>query len=508
MKKELSLPDYEVIATPSGYARVRCGVDQYKWQIKFVDSIEDEYTRTCATTCNESGKTSFCIAPTILWHMDTFPGSLVVTTSASNKQIKFQLYPQLKRITGPWDGWVVRDSNEHSVRAPNGSLCVSYSTDDPELIEGFHEWPASQFMAGWTPPPEWEIDDWEFQENVPLLIVVDEAKGVEDVFHDALDRCRPTRLMVASSPGMPIGRLYDYNHSWKKKFLNRDTGEHNLVHISYRDCPHLIENEHKRQQIEEDIEIRGRDDAWVKSSIFGQFAQSGDDMVFDLFKVDAAMSGQVRHYDPTTVRAAVDLSGGTDETVVYVRRGNRAELVFTSHERDATVLVEKLIMQFEKSGFSPSQAHMIRADEGGLGDPICDMLKKRGWDIERIDFSKLMEDTDRYGNKRCSMYFNLARLISKGSVILPRDDILREQLGWQKYKMDERNILWMISKRKMPKSPDRADTVAMLFDEMPPIETFEDLEEMHRRRLSPSLPTEQRLGFEWSENEAEEALFY
>lgn len=508
MNKELILPDYEVIATPSGYARVRCGIDQYLWQQKFVDSVEYEYTRTLAVTCNESGKTSACIAPLIPWHMETFPGSLTVTTSASNKQIKFQLYPQLKRILSGWDGWVVRDSNEHSVRAPNGSYCVSYSTDDPGNIEGFHEWKAPPFMKGWVPPEEWDLGDFQYNEDAPLLIIVDEGKTIAKEFYEALRRCRPTRYVVASSPGPPIGTFYDYSHSLKERFRNPDTGELNIVNVSYKDCPHLLQNEQKLRQIQEDIRDFKRNSSWVRSSIFGEFAQSGENMVFDLEKVDQAMSGMISHYDVQTKRAAIDLSGGGDEICMYVRRGNKAELVFSSHERDATILVDMLIIEFEKQGFTKAQAHFIRADEGGLGDPICDLFRRQGWDIERVDFSSPPNATNRYGNRRAEMFFELAKLIVMGSIILPRDDILRDQLGWQLYKHDDRHLLWMISKREMPRSPDRADTVAMLFHEMPPIEEHEDLEEKHRRRMSPTLPTEQRWGFERADSEEEEALLY
>lgn len=479
---------------PAGEADCRCIM---------VDSKDNSYL---ANDFIVTHNTTICIAALILWHMECFPGCMVVTTSASNKQIGFQLYPALELLRkklGP--GWKIRNStNEHSVKSPHGSVCISYSTDDELKSEGFHVRAVDEFMANWTPPKEWKMKNWTSRTKAPLLMIMDECKGIKDARFDAYDRCRPIRILYASSPGNPIGRFYDLFHRFAPMFKKKD-GTLNLFHATAYDCPHIVEDPQQWNQIQLQIDIRGEKDAWVQSSVFGEFAEAGHNMVFDLFKVDQSMSGTIRQYDESTLRAAVDLSGGGDEQVLYNRRGNKAELVGTWRMRDYYDLTAQLTKEFDKLELRP---HWIRADRGGLGDPICDMMAKAGWDVERMDFGGRPKNPKKYLNVRSEMFFELAQNIAQGHIILPRDDELREQLGWQKYNMDEQQRIVLIPKKQMPRSPDRADTIAMLFYGMTSVNEIMNDHEMRRRMLSPTLPTKARSQFDMAEEEEEEALFY
>ena len=60
------------------------------------------------------------------------------------------------------------------------------------------------------------------------------------------------------------------------------------------------------------------------------------------------------------------------------------------------------------------------------------------------------------------MYFELSNRIKRDEVRLPDDQQLKDQLGWQTYVPSD-GPLKLIPKGRMPGSPGRADTVAMLF---------------------------------------------
>ena len=458
---------YELLSWPSGYASIELKMALYPWQAKVMDTVAAEGSRVSLRTCNESGKTQIVISALVLWHMETFPESLTVTTSGSYRQIVDQLYPALKAYTAKKQGWrILRDTG---VYEPTGSRLVSFSTDDAGRAEGYHEPPRANvlldpgnnmFAAYGVPDETWSklcVND------TSLLMIMDEAKSIDIGIFNAWERCRPTRFIVASSPGAPIGPFYDAFHSQKQRYRR--------FHVSWEQCPHLFERKSKRREILEQVESYGDHHPLVQSMVFGNFAVIGERLVYDLVAVDKAMSGLIPQFGRGAFRAALDLSGGGDETCLYVANGNEARLAASWHEQDTDKLTDYLVTQFFKMRLRPE---WIWADNGGLGSPIIDRLSARGWPINRIDFSGTPNNPKYYRNIRAEMHMELAKRIKNEEVRLPRDETLKEQLGWHQYKIKDDGKMLLDPKDKMPHSPDRADTVAMLFYGMPGADTYEE----------------------------------
>ena len=70
-----------------------------------------------------------------------------------------------------------------------------------------------------------------------------------------------------------------------------------------------------------------------------------------------------------------------------------------------------------------------------------------------------------YENSRAEAYFKLADLVRLGRVSLPDDDVLREELAFCRYDV-ESSPLKLVPKKKLPRSPNRSDALAMLFWEL------------------------------------------
>ena len=492
---ELTLDDYTQMLSPSGYATVRLGWKLYPWQRLAMDPLEKKFSKVGLITCNDSGKTSHVLAGSVIWHMENFPGSMTVTTSGANRQIQFQLYPNFRRICGNWPGWRIIDSNRYSIRAPNGSICVSFATDDPGLAEGFHEPPVQGQWGRWKEIicREWGIKPSDLKEDSSLFMAVDEAKSVPQGIFDAIERCHPTRYLVASSPGLPAGPFFDVFHGHKKRFFDEEAGKYNLIHCDWTMCPHLFDDPPKHREILEQIDSRGGpDDPFIQSMIFGRFAQSDKFMVFDMKSVEKSMSGMNPVYGQGEVRAAVDLSGGGDETCLFLRRGNNCWMDNVWHVRDPNRLCRELISRFEYNELKPE---WITADAGGLGDPICGILEGKGWPVNRLNFGSKPRNGRKYLNVRAEMYFNLAHRMIAGEVRVPRDDMLRDQLSWQIFTIDDCQRIMLRPKKNQPGSPDRADTVAMLYYNMPGVQSYKEETDRRRRALSPTLPLVTQGGF-------------
>ena len=113
----------------------------------------------------------------------------------------------------------------------------------------------------------------------------------------------------------------------------------------------------------------------------------------------------------------------------------------------------------------------VYADNGGLGRIILNNLERKGWPVNRIDFGGSPKNPRWYADVRAEMYFELGDRVRLGEVRLPADSVLKEQLLWHEYKVGD-GPKRLIPKDQMPNSPDRSDTVAMLFYTMRPAEQF------------------------------------
>lgn len=453
--------EYDVMVDPSGYSRVMLNRDPYLWQANCMDSLSGlESTlpaHTALCTPNESGKTSEVITDLIGWHMGTFPGSKTVSTSGTNRQIRHQLYPNLRNILRDVVGWKIRDSNEYSLEAPNGSTCVSFSTDDPGMAEGFHK--IALFDNKYTLGDAFKGIDYDPKDNESLLIIYDEAKTISYEMYEAFERCHATRSLIASTPdhASPSGFFFDCFH--------KDSWRYNLFNIAYKDCPHLVNDPSRIKEREDQIRKYGINHPFIRSMHFGEFPTKGKNTVFDMRKVDMCMtSGHVKHFNSHERRGAVDLSSGGNECPLYIREGNKAHYIKSFYESDAVTLAVELIKEFKRLELRPEN---IVADNGGMGDPTIDVLTRMKWPICRIDFGENPKDGKKYANARSEMYVELSHLIGNLQVILPDDQDLKDQLRCQKYKENDKGQTRLIHKDKLPVSPDRSDTIAMLFYGMP-----------------------------------------
>jgi len=450
---KMAIEGLKALATPSVFVKNVLGVEQYPWQAEITDICCKKGGKAAAVVCNEGGKTSKTVAPTIVAAMQLWPGALVVSTAGVSRQVTDQLVPNLHGLLKEHPSW---RCTKNTVTAPNGSRYIGFATDDAGKFEGWHtpDSPMSgrgeeldELAKSWGHKGKLKLDEKSF-----LLMVLDEAKSIDQGIFDAVERCRPDALLVCSSPGAPMGPFYDCFHSQAAKYKT--------FVVPYTECPHLLEPG-KLAVIEEQIRTLPQD--LVDSMIYAKFPTAGDKMVFDMNKVEVAMSGRLDQWGVER-RGAVDLSGGGDEQPFYVREGNRIihERIF--RERDSTILARMLLEEFRKWELRPE---WIVADNGGIGEAIIDQLGALGWPVGRIDFGGRPKNAKYYRNVRTEMFFELSGRVTAGDVLLNRDGDVKEQFSWQKYKLDEKQKLALRPKEEMPHSPDRADALAMLFYNMP-----------------------------------------
>jgi phage terminase large subunit len=415
----------DVLATPAGFAEGVLGIGLYDWQRALLNELERP-GMISARCCNEAGKTTHLAAPAILWAMALFPGAQVVVTSGAWRQVKYQLFPAIGRFRQKLPGWEIHDT---TIKSPRGSVCVGFSTDDAGLFEGFH------------------VGSGGHRET-PLLIIVDEAKSVDETIFQAIDRCRPTWLFLMSSPGARTGRFYA-SHTTQRS-------HYRAYKIGAELCPHIDAN-----TIKGIVDRYGADHWFVKSSIHAEFSDDGvTGEVIPLTALErclespvAAMKGQ-RH-------AFCDFAAGRDENVLALREGNRVRIVRAWRESNTMAACGEFITMFRQLGLEP---HEVTGDGDGLGAGFLDRMAELGWAIGRFHGGQAATDKVVYMNASAECWGKGAEQIQRRLVHLPKDDAkLIEQLTSRRWKRYSDGRAQLESKEDMRarglNSPDRADAV-------------------------------------------------
>jgi len=323
-------------------------------------------------------------------------------------------------------GW---EFNATDFRAPNGSRCIGFATDDPGKFEGWHA-----------------ID----HQKSPLLMIIDEAKTVKDGIYEAKARCQPTRELLVSSPGGSMGQFY--------KAFGKNSHLYSTHTITAYDCPHI-----SKEWIAEQIDEYGIDHPFIRSMIFAEFMDMGEDgTVIPLGVLERNLNHIQLPKNDGSVHAFCDFAAGGDENVLALRKGNVIKVIDAWRDTSTMSGCGKFISWFTKLNLKPQ---WISGDAGGMGKVWCDRFDELGWNISRVNFGGTAQNKDLYFNRIAEIWGEGARAIDDKKFILPDDDdVLIQQLTsrkWDKWLSDGR--MKLVSKDKMRadgvSSPDRAECV-------------------------------------------------
>ena len=420
----------EDLSKPSAFASNVLGINLYDWQRKVLRDLEPRDCRVALRAANGSGKTSTVISAILIWHALVYPRSIAVTTAGVFRQVESQLWPSLRNHIAKLGGaWEVT-SGEIRYLHPNGntSRIIGYSATDPGRAEG------------------WHAEDHEYH---PLLMVVDEAKTVADPLFEAISRCQPTRLLIASSPGGTSGAFY--------RAFTKEANMWQKHAVTAFDCPHITQT-----QIDEVIQRYGEKHPLTRSMIYGEFVDIGlESLVINLTQLQNCHNTPPR-FRPGVRIAGVDFAAGGDQNVICISDGNKILPMIAWREKDTMAAVGRFIVEFKKAGL---EANNIYADASGMGMVMCDALAESGWVVNRVNFGATAYDNNAYTNRSAEMWYGMAKKIEDAEIILPEDEDLTAQLTCRRTITNSKGKLGVESKDSMRArgiaSPDRADALAL-----------------------------------------------
>ena len=458
MSSALTAKERELISSPYGFAKYLLGIPVYdgrrkdapksgrevrcdgkvlytvdenpSWQRDVFDAMKDSGARVSLRTANGSGKTSTIITGLILWHLATFPNSTVISTAGVDRQVRAQLFPNLRRHAHKLKGWNFNESSLE-VTAPNGARWIGFTTDKPERAEGWHGRDAIAKDGG----------------PGPLMIIVDEAKSVPTGIFEAFDRCTYQRILYTSSPGAATGEF------WKSQTQASSPFKRFVIPASQ--CPHA---DHEKNSVV--VGARGEKNPMVRSAVFAEFTDEDASFVLSLSDLERCLQNPPA-FDPAGGRRAFcDFAAGGDENVLALREGNRVRVVDAFQDRDTMAAVGRFISRFRELNLAP---HEIYADADGLGAPMLDRLQEQGWKINRCRNGSAPDDPEVYRNWGSETWHDGAEEIRRCRVILDIDEDTKMQLCDRRMDRKSDGRLGLESKDDMRRrgagSPDRADSI-------------------------------------------------
>lgn len=349
----------------------------------------------CAS--NGSGKDSFCIAPLAVWFILCKSKSRVVVTSSSGVQLTAQTETYIRNLCETINTHMAEIGapkafkiNQRYIRCLlTGSEIRMYATDEPGKAEGYHP----------------------MEPNAPFLIIVNEAKSVDELIFGAISRCTGfSHKVYVSSPAEPKGEFYQ-SFKWGLEGL---FGWHCRRVTSY-DCTHI-----PKQEIDADKVSWGEHSALFRSKHLALFTTIGgmvlltDDAVNKCKLLAKEIIGK-----SWPLRVGLDLAAGGDESVISIWRGNQRVYQYTFLEKDTTITADIIDRELTSQGISKTSEY-IRADDGGIGKGIIDNLKRKGWtNIRRIHNQSAALNKREFGNKGAEMWFTFKRLVEECLIPLP-----------------------------------------------------------------------------------------
>lgn len=373
-----------------------------------------------------------------LWFLTVYEPSKVITTARSWEQVRTVLWSEIKAAY-----------NQAILSFGGRLLDTELKVDD--------QW----FMLGVSPKKEKEEAGYGLQRlqglhSPNMLVIIDEAGLVDPDMLVAVNKLVVSpnnRILMVGNPVLPIGPFYEACRSsnWAK------------VHMSVFDHPNIvqdkvvIEGAVTRQWIEDqkkEPDTAEGTGLW-KINVLGEFPDELIDALIPVRLLDAARELA----EPSgPLIAGIDVAGeGQDLTVVTLRQGRviREQIAFASNDPRGDVL--QFLAPFR------DQLEAVNVDSIGIGYNFALHLKDQGLPVKRINVARAASNSERFANKRAEYFMGLRKRFQDGDIKNLKEARTIEQLAGLTMTRNERGQTKIVSKQKLAKSPDFADSLMLAF---------------------------------------------
>ncbi|MHB8671196.1 MAG: hypothetical protein ACYDAD_11690 [Acidimicrobiales bacterium] len=400
-----------------------------------------EHRKVAVPSCFASGK-SWTAARAVMGWVASDPEAIAVTTAPTWRQVETILWGEIRKA------WVPDLPGKMSPRAPEWLISPrnwarGLSTDYPARFQGYHEG--------------------------RVLVVMDEAAGVDAVIYDAMEGLLAggdTAALLIGNPEESAGPFYDRCAS----------DEWEVIGISAFDTPNFTSGAVVNPKLVTPEWVEGRRREWGEDSpmwqskVLGQFPDAGERIIVALSWFDRASRSSILAPSVTDVPVmGLDIARfGTDDSAVVIRSGPMVLHLERRHGADGVQVAGWAGDLARRHGVS-----VIHGDSAGLGGPVLDVLRHNGLNVVDVNAGEAASDPEHYTMRRDELWWSYRTRFRDGHIALPdsldRAEVakLRAQSTALRYGYDVRGRIKVESKAEAAKrgipSPDLADAACLAF---------------------------------------------
>jgi hypothetical protein len=413
-----------------------------------------DHRRTAVHACHGVGK-SFLAARIAAWWIATHPpgSAFVVTTAPTFQQVRAVLWREIGRA--------------HSKGHLTGR------------VNQTEWWIGDELVAFGRKPADTDQAAFQGIHASHVLVIIDEAAGVPQGLWDAASSLisnAESRLLAIGNPDDPSSYFAT---------VCRPGSGFEVIGIDAYESPNFTGEEvpdDVRSNLVSPLWAEERAAEWGPESpmyiakVRGMFPEDVTDSVVPLAwarlcqRDPLSPEVELAWSMTTPVELGVDVGAGGDRTVIYARRGARAELIWRGQTPDPNVVVGHVIQAIRETG-----ATAVKIDKIGIGWGVEGRLRELGEQgahnaqIIGVNVGEAPRDPTHFVRCRDQIWWEIGRELSRtqGWDLRGVDDTTIAQLIAPKYAPDSAGRTKVERKddtrARLGRSPDDADALLLAF---------------------------------------------
>jgi hypothetical protein len=294
-----------------------------------------------------------------------------------------------------------------------------------------------------------------------MLMVLDEAAGLPEAVFTNLEGTlsgRVNLILMIYNPIKSKGYAVDARKNDRWLHITWNTEE------THFDNPSLDNPLQARNK--DLLERYGRDSNVYRIRVLGLPPIAEQNVFIPWDWIQDAVSRDIEVLPDDPVIMGIDPGAGGDKTAIAIRQGCKILGIYRFNTPNLDDFVNRVIGIWHR--YEPV---IINIDTIFMGWGTVDRLNKLGYRVHSVDVRRTARDRDRYLKIRDELWGTLREHFEKGTISIPNDQELIDQLGSIKAKddFDKRGQIQIQSKKEMRKSdsvggsPDEADAVCLTY---------------------------------------------